>query len=70
MAFWIALLIIQIGLLTYSQLVAYFGNESFHLLAAWLINHGKHPYVDFFYQHAPLYAYLNAAWMLVMLHGD
>jgi hypothetical protein len=51
------------GLLVYSQLVAYSGNESFHLLAAKLINAGKHPYRDFFYQHAPLYAYLTAAWM-------
>src|SRR5215212_6578378 len=50
-------------LLAYSQLVAYFGNESFHLLAAQLINAGKRPYLDFFYQHVPLYAYLSALWM-------
>ncbi len=64
-AFWITLFIIQAGLLMYSQSVAYFGNESFHLLAAQLINAGQRPYLDFFYQHAPLYAYLNAAWMRV-----
>jgi hypothetical protein len=63
LAFWVAIFIVQTGLLIYSQLVAYFGNESFHLLAAQLINAGKRPYLDFFYQHAPLYAYLNAVWM-------
>jgi len=45
--------------------VAYFGNEPFHLLAAQLVNSGKTPYLDFFYQHPPLFIYLNAAWMRV-----
>jgi hypothetical protein len=61
--FWSALLLIESGLVIYSQSVAYFGNESFHLLAAKLINAGRRPYADFFYQHAPLYACLNALWM-------
>jgi hypothetical protein len=51
------------ALVTYSQAVAYFGNEPFHLLAAQLINAGKKPYLDFFYQHTPLFIYLNAGWM-------
>jgi len=59
------LVTLVIALLAYSQAVAYFGNESFHLLAAQLINAGKRPYLDFFYQHPPLFAYLNAAWMRV-----
>jgi len=46
--------------LTYSQLYAYVGDESFHLLAAQLIGAGKRPYLDFFYQHPPLHAYLTA----------
>lgn len=62
---WVAVSVIEAGLLAYSQLVAYFGNEPFHLLAAQLINAGKVPYKDFFYQHVPLYAYLNALWMRV-----
>lgn len=62
---WIAPATIGIALLAYSQAVAYFGNESFHLLAAQLINVGKKPYLDFFYQHTPLFIYLNAAWMRI-----
>src|SRR5215813_6358444 len=60
---WVTVVAVTAGLLAYSQQVAYFGNESFHLLAAHLINAGKRPYEDFFYQHVPLYAYLNAGWM-------
>jgi hypothetical protein len=60
---WVAAAAVAACLLAYSQLVAYFGNESFHLLAAQLINAGKRPYLDFFYQHVPLYAYANALWM-------
>lgn len=53
------------ALLAYSQSVAYFGNESFHLLASQLINAGKTPYQEFFYQHPPLFIYLNAGWMRI-----
>src|SRR5262245_37534398 len=52
-------------LFTYSQTRAFFGDEGFHLLAAQLIVAGKGPYLDFFYQHPPLYIYLVAAWMKV-----
>ena len=61
----VALAALAIALLAYSQAVAYFGNESFHLLAAQLINAGKKPYLEFFYQHPPLFLYLIAAWMQV-----
>jgi hypothetical protein len=54
---WVAPATLVIALLAYSQAVAYFGNESFHLLAAQLINAGKRPYLDFFYQHPPLFIY-------------
>jgi len=50
------------GLVLYSQTIAFYGDEGFHLLAALLINAGKRPYLDFFYQHVPLYAYLTAGW--------
>lgn len=53
------------GLLVFSQTLAWYGDEGWHLLAAQLINAGKRPYIDFFYQHTPLYAYLNAGWMRV-----
>ncbi|HYM10632.1 MAG TPA: glycosyltransferase family 39 protein [Bryobacterales bacterium] len=46
-----------------SQTFACHPDEGFHLVAAHLINAGKKPYLDFFYQHAPLFAYLNAGWM-------
>lgn len=49
--------------LTRSQLYAYVGDESFHLLAAALIKSGKRPYADFFFQHPPLFAYLSAGLM-------
>jgi len=62
---WVVIATFLVALLAYSQAVAYFGNESFHLLAAQLINTGKKPYLDFFYQHPPLFIYLNAAWMRV-----
>src|SRR5262245_11562663 len=53
------------GLLLFSLTVAFQGDEGFHLLAAQQINAGRRPYIDFFYQHPLLFAYLNAAWMRV-----
>src|SRR5262249_6015758 len=52
-------------LFAFSQTRAFFGDEGFHLLAAQLIAAGKRPYLDFFYQHTPLYIYVVAAWMKV-----
>jgi hypothetical protein len=57
-----------LGLVVYSQTVAYFGDESLHLVAGQLIAAGKRPYVDFFYHHTPLFAYL-IGW-LVAVFGD
>jgi len=50
------------GLVVYSQTIAFYGDEGLHLLAALLISAGKRPYLDFFYQHVPLYAYLTGGW--------
>jgi hypothetical protein len=61
--FWAALCSVATALLVRSQIYAYVGDESFHLLAAQLINEGKRPYADFFYQHTPLYIYLIAGIM-------
>jgi hypothetical protein len=55
--------VLTCGLLAFSQTVAWHPDEGFHLLAAQLIRRGKRPYLDFFYQHTPLYIYLNAGWM-------
>jgi hypothetical protein len=60
LVFWIVAACIVAAFLTYSQLYAYVGDEPFHLLAAQLISAGKRPYLDFFYQHPPLHAYLTA----------
>ncbi len=65
---WAALVALSAGLLLFSQTFAFHGDEGFHLLAAQLINAGKRPYLDFFYQHVPLYAYVNAGWF--RLFGD
>jgi len=54
---------LTVGLVAYSQSVAYFGNEPFHLLAAQLIKSGETPYLDFFYQHPPFFALLISVWM-------
>ena len=52
-----------IGLVIYSQTLAFYGDEGFHLLAASLVGAGRLPYRDFFYQHPPLFPYVYAAWM-------
>jgi hypothetical protein len=38
------------------------------LIAVLLVNAGKRPYLDFFYQHAPLWIYISAGWM--RMFGD
>ncbi len=57
------------GLLAYSQTIAFYGDEGFHLLAAQLANAGKRPNLDFFYQHVPLYPYLTAWWFRAFGQG-
>lgn len=60
--------LIELALLIYSQSVAYWGDESLHLVAGQLMNAGKRPYLDFFYQHPPLFAYL--IFSLVRVFGE
>jgi len=52
-------------MLWYSQTHAFSWDESYHLLAAQLIAHGKRPYLDFCFPQPPLNAYWNALWMKV-----
>jgi len=66
--FWALLTFVVAGIIAFSQLGAGLGDEGFHLLAAQLVLSGKKPYLDFFYQHTPLYIYVCAAWM--RLFGD
>jgi hypothetical protein len=56
---------VSAGLLAFSQTLAGGGDEDSCLLAAQLINAGKKPYLDFFYDQVPLYAYITAAWLRV-----
>jgi hypothetical protein len=58
--FWVALILVSVLLATQSQMYAYVGDESFHLLAAKLISAGETPYAGFFYQHPPLFIYVVA----------
>jgi hypothetical protein len=52
-----------VGLLIYSQTMAFVWDEGFHLLAAQLIDNGRTPYIDFCFPQTLLNAYWNAGWM-------
>jgi len=54
-------LALETGLLAFSQTMAGYRDEGLHLLAAQLVDIGRRPYLDFFFQHTPLFTYLNAA---------
>jgi len=60
-ALWTVIGILTAGLLSFGQVGAF--SEGFHLLAAQLVKAGKRPYIDFFYQHSPLFLYVYAGWM-------
>jgi hypothetical protein len=52
--------------LIYSETGAFTWDESYHLLAAQLMDAGRRPYLDFCFPQTPLNAYWNAAWMRVL----
>jgi hypothetical protein len=52
--------------LIYSVTWAFTWDESYHLLAAQLMDAGKRPYIDFCFPQSPLNAYWNAGWMRVL----
>jgi len=60
---WLFVGLLTAGGVVFARTRAFFPDEGFHLLAAKLINSGRKPYVDFFYQHPPLYPYVVGAWM-------
>ena len=59
---WVAPGLFLVGLLVYSQTLAFHWDEGFHLLAARAIAAGQRPYVDFCFPQAPLNAYWTSAW--------
>jgi hypothetical protein len=56
--FWTVFVLVSAILFADSQIFAYVGDESFHLLAAKLVSAGRTPYEDFFYQHPPVFIYI------------
>ncbi|MEP6715112.1 MAG: hypothetical protein ABJC09_06035, partial [Terriglobia bacterium] len=66
-ALYLILALYATALLIYSQTRAFSWDESYHLLAAQLINLGRKPYIDFCFPQSPLSAYWNAG--LLRLFG-
>lgn len=60
-----ALALITAGLIYYANTAAFAWDEGYHLVAAWLIAHGKQPYLDFVFPQTPDNAYWNAALLRV-----
>ncbi len=63
---WGVLSLYAAAFMIYSETWAFTFDESYHLLAAQLIDAGRRPYLDFCFPQSPLNAYWNAAWMLVL----
>ena len=59
------LALITAGLVLYANTAAFAWDEGYHLIAAWLIAHGKQPYIDFVFPQTPDNAYWNAALLRV-----
>lgn len=55
-----AVVCIAAVMVTYARTFAFAWDEGYHLVAAWLIAHGKQPYIDFVFPQTPLNAYWNA----------
>src|ERR1700686_4398743 len=67
--FWLSAASLGAALLLYSQTLAFYWDEGFHLLAAQMIKAGQRPYLDFVFVQTPLNAYWNAAWMRLLGEG-
>jgi hypothetical protein len=63
-----ALLLIAAGLIWYARTDAFAWDEGYHMVAAWMIAHGKQPYIDFLFPQTPLNAYWNA--FLLRMFGE
>lgn len=60
MALCAAAALVTAALIWYSRTEAFAWDEGYHLVAAWLIAHGKTPYLDFVFPQTPVNAYWNA----------
>jgi len=61
-----AISLVAAGFLVYALNWAFTWDESYHLVAAQLVNAGKTPYIDYCFPQSPLNLYWNAAWMRVL----
>ena len=62
--FWLITILLQIALFTFIARHRFVDtDEGFYLLAARLVLMHKKPYVDFFFQQAPLLPYVYALWL-------
>src|SRR5579862_7840415 len=52
-----AVLLVAAALVWYARTAAFAWDEGYHLVAAWLIAHGKQPYLDFVFPQTPFNAY-------------
>lgn len=56
----LAVALVAAALIWYGRTAAFAWDEGYHLVAAWVIAHGKQPYIDFVFPQTPLNAYWNA----------
>src|SRR3954464_11711399 len=60
--------LVAAALIWYANTAAFAWDEGYHLVAAWLIAHGKQPYIDFVFPQTPFNAYWNA--LLLRILGE
>ena len=58
--------LVTAALVWYGRTAAFAWDEGYHLVAAWLIAHGKQPYIDFVFPQTPLNAYWNSLLLRVI----
>ncbi len=63
-----AVALVTAALIWYARSGAFAWDEGYHLIAAWLIAHGKQPYIDFVFPQTPVNAYWNA--LLLHVFGE
>jgi len=63
-----AIALVTAALVVYGNWGAFAWDEGYHLVAAWLIAHGKQPYLDFVFPQTPVNAYWNA--LLLRVFGE
>jgi 4-amino-4-deoxy-L-arabinose transferase-like glycosyltransferase len=67
-ALFVAAILVPAALILYARTEAFAWDEGYHLVAAWLIAHGKQPYIDFVFPQTPFNAYWNA--LLLRILGE